>query len=261
MGDPYKSLAPGAVVTQISRTAYNDMLSMLRWWKTNGLPTGSSRQRGSVHSTTEILVRNDSGASVPAFGILGLDDPIILPTDDPYALRARPAFAGVEATVADHAGKWAALLEPASDSTADAANSFARAVLIGTAVVRVYVNSTDDLYCDVIAEETVSSETVWLGTGSSGARILWLDPAAEAEGIYYAVVCLGGGGGVPMHWGTLDAALDYDDTTGVAVTLDVGGTQEGVLPPPTMTEGTITSGSHVLIALIDGSWYVILAPC
>ena len=62
------------------------------------------------------------------------------------------------------------------------------------------------------------------------------------------------------HWGTLAAALDYDDTVGVTVNLDIGGTIENVLPSKTQSD-TIDSGSAVLIELIDGDWYVTLAPC
>ena len=54
------------------------------------------------------------------------------------------------------------------------------------------------------------------------------------------------------HWGTLDAALAYDDTVGVAVSLDIGGTIENVLPPPVMISGTIDKDDPVLIELIDG---------
>ncbi|MCX7428738.1 MAG: hypothetical protein NTW96_24315, partial [Planctomycetia bacterium] len=58
-------------------------------------------------------------------------------------------------------------------------------------------------------------------------------------------------------WGTLDAALAHDDAVGVTVTLDIGGTQENVLPPLWMTLGTIPEDAHVLIGEVDGEWYVV----
>ena len=67
--------------------------------------------------------------------------------------------------------------------------------------------------------------------------------------------------GSGRHWGTLAADLVYSDTTGVTVNLTIGGTIENVLPPPTMLSGTIDSGDPVLIELIDGDYYVTLAPC
>jgi hypothetical protein len=65
------------------------------------------------------------------------------------------------------------------------------------------------------------------------------------------------------HWGTLGAALAYNNTTGVTVTLIEGGTIDNVLPPEGMTEGTFASGATVKIEQIpnaDGvlTWYVTL---
>jgi hypothetical protein len=214
--------------------------------------------------TTTVLVRNDSGATVPVFGVLGLGSPLVLPTDNAFAAQAQPAFAGSTPTVGTHEGKWVVLLGPASYSTTDPANCIARAVLVGHAVVRVYVTATTDTHVDVSDDHTVSSETVYVSTGSSGARILWLDPAATAATIAYAVVCLGGGGGSgsSLHWGVLGADLKYGDTTGVSVTLDAGGTWENVLPSKLLPEGKMwLIGSAVLVVEVDGAKYAIQGTC
>ena len=72
-----------------------------------------------------------------------------------------------------------------------------------------------------------------------------------------------------IHFGKLDAALLYSDTTtGVIVSIwhgaplvDSGEDIPGVLPPPFLTSGQLDSGDFVLIQWIDGRWRVIGAPC
>jgi len=147
----------------------------------------------SRRSTAEILIRNDTGSDLAAFQIVGLNEPLFLPVDDPVRCDGLPAFSGVTPVKPDHCGKWAALVAPAlaSSSAPDYRQSFARAVLVGHAVVRVYVNATTDEFCDVIDYKTVGGETVWLGTGDKGVRILWLDPSATAETIAWAIVNIG----------------------------------------------------------------------
>ncbi len=71
-----------------------------------------------------------------------------------------------------------------------------------------------------------------------------------------------------IHEGKLDANLDYDDTTGVTVSIwkgnpqeDTGDNIDNVLPLMVMTSGTLDSGSPVVIQRIDGYWRVTHAEC
>jgi hypothetical protein len=94
------------------------------------------------------------------------------------------------------------------------------------------------------------------GTGISDS---WFLVIADKSGNWLAVT---GGSGSSLHWGVLGADLEYGDTTGVSVTLDAGGTQAGVLPSKLLESGYYwPSGSKVLIAQIDGDWYVVQGPC
>jgi hypothetical protein len=72
-----------------------------------------------------------------------------------------------------------------------------------------------------------------------------------------------GGSGSSLHWCTLDDDLVAGDSTGVSVTLDVGGTQAGVHPSRSMPTNTQwSSGTVVAIAkFADSKWYAIHGPC
>lgn len=145
--------------------------------------------RQSTFVPKKVVVVNDSGAAVSRGGILGVDGPAsgYAPSDSLscFCNADEIMLSGVEPTVADHMGKWVVPLDSvAAGQPCECAGQIAR--------VRVYVNATTDKFCDVIAAETVSGETCYLGTGASGAQILWLDPDATAETIGWAIVRLGG---------------------------------------------------------------------
>lgn len=257
MADPYRPLGQNSVVTQISRSAYNDMLRMLRWWQTSS--TTGQRPR-TQHDGTKIFVKNGTASTVPAFGILGLGAPLVLPTTNAFAAHQQPAFAGETPDPADHANKWAALTEPA------AAGSLARAILVGHAVVRVYVTATTDEFCAVSAAKTVSGETVYLATGPAGTPILWLDSGTSAAAIGYAIVSMGAGGVGYGLYGKMDESLTGTGTATMSIwdedwTHDTGDNTEVYLPP-WATAGTVASTSWVhAIQRGDGGWVLDGAPC
>ena len=106
--------------------------------------------------------------------------------------------------------------------------------------LRIYNFDTGDVAPDIFVRTALSS---------SGTRYVGLDD-----------------GGI--HEGKLDANLDYDDTTGVTVSVwkgspqaDTGDNIENVLPLMVMTSGTLDSGSPVVIQRIDGEWRVTHAEC
>ena len=114
----------------------------------------------------KVLVYNDSGSDVALGGILGIDGPMehYAPSDSVgrFTHPDEINLNGVEPTVADHLGKWVVPIDAVKDGgTSDCAQGMYR--------VRVYINSAADPCCDVIAAETVDDETVYLGTGESGA--------------------------------------------------------------------------------------------
>jgi hypothetical protein len=257
MVNPYAPLPPGAPVTAISRTAYNELLRMLRWWQTSST---TGQRPHTQHDGTKIFVKNGTASTVGAFGILGLGAPLVLPSTNAFAAHQQPAFAGETPDPDDHANKWAALIEPA------AAGALARAILVGHAVVRVYVTATTDEFCAVSAAKTVSGETVYLATGPAGVPILWLDSGTSAAAIGYAIVLMGAGGVSYGLYGKMDESLTGTGTATMSVwdgdwTHDTGDNIEVYLPP-WATAATIDSASWVhAIQRGDGAWVLDGAPC
>jgi len=162
-----------------------DTLTAEEW---NALVKESAR-KPFVPNIERLFVYNNTGADLDQCAVLGLDGP-----HTGYGpAESLPRFREPDEIVMDgatpdpdeHAGRFAVLLEP----TADGRPGKARAS--GVVRVRVYVNATDDKFCDVIEKETVDTEDCYLGTGGSGAQILWLDPTATVDTIGWAIVRLG----------------------------------------------------------------------
>ncbi len=169
----------------------------VRFSKRPGNSNADSSESASTVSVPRVLVANKSGVYVPLGGILGIDGP---PTPyDPstsdvakvrFLIPSQVVLAGVTPTVADHLGKWVVPLQQLPP------NYHYECKAAGIARVRVYVNGADDAYCDVIDAETVGedeeAETCYLGTGASGAQILWRQNEGSGVGtIVWAIVRIG----------------------------------------------------------------------
>lgn len=164
------------------------MIDMLDWWSTNQARSGGGPLRNLIDWDQSVFrVKNNTGYDLTSYDPVGLDGPLFDPTDGgEQELVDQTSQSGVEPTVADHAGgKWGVMLQAAADG------EIGRCCLSGVVPVRVYVNSAADGFVDVIDAETVDDEKTYLGTGASGAKILWIDSDAEAETIVWAIVRLG----------------------------------------------------------------------
>lgn len=141
---------------------------------------------------TIVRIKNTTGADLDRFSILGIDGPIFSPSENLDTFKTRLGLNGVFPTLEDHRGKFVVLLRPLAQG------AVGPAAVAGVVPVRVYVNSPDHTYCDVIAKKTVGGEDCYLGSGGSGAQILWLGPASSGD-IAWAIVRLGAGGSTPFE--------------------------------------------------------------
>lgn len=125
-----------------------------------------------------VRVRNDSGADLPRFGILGIDRPIIIPEDNADEFKQHTAVVGAAVTTTDeYIGRFVIAREPIASGK------------IGWAMIRgitpVVINVVDD---DHTHADTYSDER-FLRSGFTGAaRILWKE---DGTGEVLALVEIG----------------------------------------------------------------------
>jgi len=163
-----------------------------------GRATPSARDSGIV------LVRNDSGSDVGRFAVLGIDSPVITPTDNADEFKNRVALAGVTPTEASHWGAFVVTLEPI------AAGEIGRACAAGVCPAKVYVTDTTHAFADVS-----DGQAGYLASAETGAaQILWRE---TGTGEVWAIVRLGvpaAPGGTTTFPAKLTASLGGGKYTG-----------------------------------------------
>lgn len=228
----------------ISAAAYNGWCEAAEDLQARRLGQGPGAWKESRFDPDVVLVRNDSGAAAARFGILGVSGPIITPTVNLEEFKRRVALSGVAPT-ADHEDAFVVLLEPL------AAGAVGEAVISGAVQVAVDVAAESDTTCGAVASDAAKLKS---GVGSN--RILWKE---AGTGTKWAVVRVGGGGG-SIILGTLAEDLDAGDSA--EATLRIGGSGTETVYDDLLGSGeTLTSGTKVVLARINGKLYVIDASC
>ncbi len=202
------------------------------------------------HDPDVVLVRNDSGADVGRYGILGIDGPIITPTDNLDEFKNRVALKGVSPTSA-HADAFVVLLGPLIDG------AVGEAVISGVCQVQIDVVSAADTTCGADVGDTAK-----LKSGAGSNSILWKE---SGTGTKWTVVRIGGGGGNILKFAKLDATLDAGSSCQASVwegdPLADSGDNLTVNDWLLGTGESLASGTKVVILLVSGNWYVIQASC
>ncbi len=210
--------------------------------------TGVARPERRVPDV--VLVRNDSGADVDRYGILGIDGPIITPTDNLDEFKNRVTLKGVLPTSA-HADAFVVLLEPLADGV------IGEAIISGVCQVQIDVASAADTTCGADVDDTAK-----LKSGAGSNSILWKE---SGTGTKWAVVRIGGGGGNILKLAKLNAALSAGSSCQASVwegdPLADSGDDLTVNDWLLGTGESLDSGTKVVILLVSGNWYVIQASC
>lgn len=177
---PIKKVRPGADL-EISARDWNAIADAVNWVRAQQGGLGRGAALPEIPQTGIITVRNDSGAARGRFDVLGLEQPIVLPSDNLSVFQSAYALSAIT-PAATHEGRWCLLLEPLADG------KLGRACVAGVTVARLDVVSESHRFAEVVAGDTSR-----LHSGSSGtATILWAEPGT---GERWGVIRIGGGSG------------------------------------------------------------------
>ena len=236
-----KRVHPGDPIS-FSSNAYNAWCDAADDLRQRQMATSASQQL-ETRDVDIVLVRNDSGGDVDQHGILGIDGPLISPTDNLDEFKRQVVISGVTPT-ADHADAFVVLLEPLAD------NAVGQAIISGVCAVQVDVAKESDTTCGADVDDTAKLKSA---TGSN--QIIWKE---SGTGTKWAIVRVGGAGGLKVA--TLDASLSYEGTCSATITK--GGSGTVTAHDVLLNSGeSLDSGTKVILALIGGDECVIDASC
>jgi len=149
---------------------------------------GEGQLPGGVWSNSDsgrILVRNDSGALVDRFGILGVDDIVIAESDNSDQFKSSPALSVITPAVPDHSENFVVLAEPLRHEAEVADRPIGVAVIDGVTVAQVDVQDADHNFAVVVAGQT----TKFASAADGAVKIVYKE---SGTGDKWAVVRLGG---------------------------------------------------------------------
>lgn len=201
-------------------------------------------------------VKNSTASPVNAFGVLGLDAPLISPTADPSSaqtieFRSKIAFSGVAPlTATPHYGKYAILQEPA------AAGEIVRAVMGGVCFCKLLVNDADDPAADI-----ANSTTSYLTSQPHGsARVLWKEPGTGEK---WALIHIGSWVGAMLGKtnGTVNKGTGASNNVSVWAGAEGSEADTGVDITAYNRFANLASGKWVLVLSIQGRLYICAGEC
>jgi len=161
--------------------------------------------------TTFGKCRNDTGADLDRFDVVGIDPPLILPSTNLPVWKRQVNFSAVDPVLARHTGAWAVLAQPIRDQAIGAA------IIAGCAPVAVTVpsggtgssgsgssgsggqltwaalQSEGAVFAE--AQERVGFENILKVDFTGSARVLWCEDQDNSYGWRWAYVRIGAGSG------------------------------------------------------------------
>lgn len=182
----FRHVSPGEPMRRDAATE-NAMRDAARAYQQSGQRLGSETLRGEVNSGV-VLVRNDSGDDVPRFGILGIDSPIVTPTDSMAEFKSRVMLSGV-VPIDSHAVRFGVTLEPLKDK------QISRNVVV-SGVVQCQINVTNAAH--TLAKANSPDVDKLVSDATTGVPILWKQTGTGTKWAIIRIDAIGGSGGSPV---------------------------------------------------------------
>jgi len=208
--DPLKKVTQGSPL-QIPATAYNAFIDAAK--SNKGLNQGARRGFSREQRSGVVLIKNNSGAAIERFQILGIDGPLFTPATAIDAFKREPVLVGKAPIEVSHTGKFVVALEPIAQG--DIGTACADGVCI------TQVNFPDPNVSSPRFAEISNGVTANLVARHRGdAEIIWHE-------------------GIPAGGGTLWAIVRIGDSNAAAIfpvnLTQVGGSDGGSASPATWT--------------------------
>ncbi|MCK4625175.1 MAG: hypothetical protein KAV00_07690 [Phycisphaerae bacterium] len=176
MSDHLKKVKSGDALVIPAQT-FNTFIDAARDFRARQHGRAQNAQQ-TFRSSGIVLVKNISGYDQDRFAVLGINSPVITPTDNEDEFKNRIALRGVVPAEDEHVGRFVILAEPLADG------EIGRAFAHGVCPVKVNVEDEAHAYADI-----EDAQAQYLKSGTSGAaQILW---AESGTGEVWAVVRLG----------------------------------------------------------------------
>jgi hypothetical protein len=131
--------------------------------KANGFVEAQSLQFD--RAPTIVTIQNRAGQSVPRFGVLGIDRPVVNPADSDYSasvFSTRPVF---ECRLPTSIDSFVVCLEPLEQ------NAFGRAAIGGMFACKVKVNDQNHRFATALTNDVTQLQT----TACGPVLLLWKD--------------------------------------------------------------------------------------
>ncbi len=189
-GDAFRHVTSGDKVPHSARL-WNTLIDLARERDLGSTGVGGLPAFG--RDADVVKVKNVTNANQPQFAVLGLDVPLISPTDNLGEFQRRVTFGGVVPLSTNHAGKFCVLQEPLG------INSIGTALVSGVTPVNLNTLNTNAL-TRAFADVANGNTAVLLAANTGGAQILWA--ANTNSNTDWGVVRLGGGSGGAIVPGT-----------------------------------------------------------
>lgn len=179
-GDPLIDVTPGAPL-HFSASRHNLVNEATRRVLSDKGRAGAAALE-TLPDYAEVRIKNNSGQTVPRFGVLGINGFLITPPTSAQQFTAGPTLSGVTPTEATHTGKFVILRDRLANGR------MGRGLVAGAVICKVDMQNATDKFADVFGGNVTK-----LKSADSGlARIIQVE---SGTGEKWALIAFGGGGG------------------------------------------------------------------
>jgi len=176
----FNKVVPGQPL-KFSASTYNAMVVAAENFADSAFNHTESRGSGSHLQNNVVLLLNSTAFNLNQSEILGIDKPLILPSQNESEFRRRFSVVGVLPDPILHSEKFVVLAEPIPKG------KIGRAWISGVCQVKIDVIDESASTAGVVDQSTIA-----LRTGEGNIPIIW---KAQGTGLQWGAVRLGGGSG------------------------------------------------------------------